>query len=275
LVEDNPGDVLLLRRTLGDCAAGEYALAVAETCGQAQALLARQPFDAVLLDLSLPDVQGLEVIGRLSPVAAGAPIVVLTGLADEETAQGAVRRGAAAYLVKGRADAGTIGRVIRAAIRQRRGDGPPPAPHQAAAAVAQRPEAAENAPPPAAAETFDLDRALVILGGHYDLFQEMTGYFFRDAPKLMDDLQAGLRNGDARMVAQVAHRLKGTVLYLAAQRAADSAARLEEIGLSRDLTSAAEVVEHFQQEIARLSEALAPHRPGISDSPAPTGTPAG
>jgi PAS domain S-box-containing protein len=69
-----------------------------------------------LLDLSLPDAQGLETIGRLAEAAPNLPIVVLTGLADEEVAMEAVRRGAEDYLIKGQTDTRTVGRVIHYAI---------------------------------------------------------------------------------------------------------------------------------------------------------------
>jgi CheY-like chemotaxis protein/HPt (histidine-containing phosphotransfer) domain-containing protein len=247
LVEDNPGDVLLLQRTLGRSEPGEYVLQVAATFGEAQAILAGQSFDAVLLDLSLPDVQGLEVIARLSPLAAGVPILVLTGLADEEVGREAVRAGARDYLVKGRADGAAIGRAIRAAVERR------------PAAAAPAPENATR--PDTSEEVFRLERAVEILDGHYDLFREMTGYFFRDSAHLLADLHAGLRNGDARTIARVAHRIKGTVLYLGADRAAKAAEQVEEIGNSRQLDSAAAAVERLEAEIACLSLALAPHRP--------------
>ena len=201
LVEDNPGDVLLLQRTLGRSEPDGYVLSVAETFGEAEALLARQSFDAVLVDLSLPDLQGLEVIARLSPLAADVPILVFTGMADEELGRKAVRAGARDYLIKGRADAAIISRAILSALNR-----------QPAAAA----PATDNPPQPETSEeVFHLERAIEILDGHYDLFQEMTGYFFRDSAHLLADLQTGLQNSDARTIARVAHRIKGTVLYLA------------------------------------------------------------
>ena len=101
LVEDNPSDALLLQHLLDSQYPGQYTIATTETLGEAKAIIAREAFDAVLLDLSLPDAQGLETIGRLAEAAPNLPIVVLTGLADEEVAMEAVRRGAEDYLIKG------------------------------------------------------------------------------------------------------------------------------------------------------------------------------
>ena len=91
LVEDSSGDAVLLQAMLDGRDAGHYAITTIATLREAKALLARQAWDAVLLDLSLPDSQGLETIGRLAPVAPSVPIVVLTGVADEGIAMEAVR----------------------------------------------------------------------------------------------------------------------------------------------------------------------------------------
>ena len=122
LVEDNPGDALLLQGMLDGQFPGQYTIATTGTLGEAKAIIDRQAFDAVLLDLSLPDAQGLETIGQLAEAAPSLPIVVLTGLADEEIAMEAVRRGAQDYLLKGQTDARTVGRVIHYAIDRKQAE---------------------------------------------------------------------------------------------------------------------------------------------------------
>jgi CheY-like chemotaxis protein len=98
LVEDNPGDARLLREVLrdGDGEGGEPAAVVVhvERLGDAGAVLAARPVDAVLLDLSLPDARGLDTVLRMRALAPALPIVVLTGLADEAVAVEAVQAGA-------------------------------------------------------------------------------------------------------------------------------------------------------------------------------------
>jgi len=122
LVEDNPGDVLLLQSMLEESYPGQYAIDVAGTLGDAKSLLGTQAFDAVLLDLSLPDSRGLETLGLFNATASGVPILVLTGLDDEDAALEAVRRGAQDYLLKGRTDARTIARAIRYAVERKRAE---------------------------------------------------------------------------------------------------------------------------------------------------------
>jgi DNA-binding NtrC family response regulator len=116
LVEDNRGDALLAETMLDDRYPGQYATTVAVTLGAARSVLDQQIFDAVLLDLSLPDSHGPETIGQLASSAPDLPIIVITGAADERIAMEAVRLGAQDYLVKGQADGAMIARAIRYAI---------------------------------------------------------------------------------------------------------------------------------------------------------------
>ena len=89
-------------------------------CTAAAALLRAERFDVVLLDLSLPDAAGLQALQHLHSIAPALPIVVLTGLDDEETALRAVQEGAQDFLVKGRVDTPILTRSIRYAIERKR-----------------------------------------------------------------------------------------------------------------------------------------------------------
>jgi DNA-binding response OmpR family regulator len=75
-------------------------------------------FDLVLLDLGLPDSSGLETYEKVSKVVSDIPIVVLTGLDDEEVAVGAVKKGAQDYLIKGEVDNRTLLRSLNYAIER-------------------------------------------------------------------------------------------------------------------------------------------------------------
>jgi signal transduction histidine kinase len=77
-------------------------------------------FDAILLDLTLPDCQGLETVVRARVVWPDMPIVVLTGAEDEELGFQAVRLGLQDYLVKGQAGRATILRALRYAVERKR-----------------------------------------------------------------------------------------------------------------------------------------------------------
>ncbi len=102
LVEDNSGDARLVREMLGDSARNEARLVSVGRLSEGLERLRRESFDAVLLDLSLPDSQGLETLLALQAQAVGVPLVVLTGMEDEGIAARALQQGAQDYLVKGR-----------------------------------------------------------------------------------------------------------------------------------------------------------------------------
>ena len=123
LVEDNRGDAVLLQEMLLRDAQGQLDLYWTGSLREALDRIQRKPFDAVLLDLSLPDSHGLDTIVRLSAAAPAMPILVLTGLTDEEIASKAVRYGAEDYLVKGHTDARSIIRAIRYAIERKQAEG--------------------------------------------------------------------------------------------------------------------------------------------------------
>ena len=76
----------------------------------------------LLLDLNLPDATGIEGVRALQRVAPQVPIVVLTGLDDDQLALDAMHAGAQDYLVKGHADVDLITRSIRYAIERARSE---------------------------------------------------------------------------------------------------------------------------------------------------------
>lgn len=122
LVEDNPGDARLVRESLNDGLPGQFTVQVAESLTQALETLrtAADEVDVVLLDLSLPDSQGLETYRAVHAMAAPVPILVLSGLNDESIALKAVNEGAQDFLRKARVDGEVLPRAIRYAIERHR-----------------------------------------------------------------------------------------------------------------------------------------------------------
>ena len=98
LVEDNPGDARLIKESL--CAMARAQLLTVIRLDAAIAALSEQTFDVILLDLSLPDSQGMATVHSILKVAPQIPLVVLTGYHNEELALQAVRAGAQDFLVK-------------------------------------------------------------------------------------------------------------------------------------------------------------------------------
>lgn len=121
LLEDDPEYLLLLKTFLGEPGAGErFRTQTAETLGEGLKRLAAGGVDVVLLDLMLPDSRGLATLDRVLTQAPQIPIVVLTGLYDEQAALDAVSRGAQDYLVKATFDARLLKRTLAYAIERAR-----------------------------------------------------------------------------------------------------------------------------------------------------------
>ncbi|MBI2957447.1 MAG: response regulator [Chloroflexi bacterium] len=120
LIEDNPADARLIKEML----AGEqahYDLEWRQDLATGLASLGSDRIDLVLLDLNLPDSRGLDTVATILEKAPRVPVVVLTGVSDEELAIRAVRNGAQDYLVKGQVDTAQLVRSIRYAVARRAG----------------------------------------------------------------------------------------------------------------------------------------------------------
>ena len=120
LVEDNPGDAFLIQQIFEQTDAQQFQLTHVEFLAQVTDLLKKADFDVILLDLSLPDSQGFDTLLTIENLAPSLPVVVLTGLNDEEIAIKAVRQGAQDYLVKGQFNRELLIRSIRYAIERKR-----------------------------------------------------------------------------------------------------------------------------------------------------------
>jgi PAS domain S-box-containing protein len=122
IVEDNPGDALLLRELLTEATGFAHETTCVERASAALAALGARRFDVMLLDLTLPDASGLGGLRRIHAAFPDLPIVVLTGLADEALAVQAVQSGAQDYLVKGETPGPLVARSIRYALERNRAE---------------------------------------------------------------------------------------------------------------------------------------------------------
>lgn len=122
LIEDSPTDAELLEFKLSQRGNGEINLEWVSRLADGLARLEEEGFDLVLLDLSLPDAQGLGTFQRLNQNASASrlPIVVLTGLADSQLAIDTVREGAQDYLVKDEVDGRILLRSLHYAIERKK-----------------------------------------------------------------------------------------------------------------------------------------------------------
>jgi signal transduction histidine kinase len=112
----------LLQESLSERGDGEFDFTLAESWKEAAARLRDQPFDVLLLDLSLPDITGRDTFIRARAEAPLLPIVVLTSVADEAVGLEAVRHGIQDYLIKGQAFGRQTARAIRYAIERKQAE---------------------------------------------------------------------------------------------------------------------------------------------------------
>jgi diguanylate cyclase (GGDEF)-like protein len=120
LIEDNPADALLLREAVREDALSSFEFTVAESLTSGLELLRDEQFDVVLLDLGLPDSQGLKSFEMVHSAFPEKPVVVLSGSADQRMALEAVQSGAQDYLVKGDTGWEIASRAMRYAIERKR-----------------------------------------------------------------------------------------------------------------------------------------------------------
>ena len=122
LVEDSAGDALLAREMLAEAWGDGLVVTHLKRADDAQRHLLEHEVGCVLLDLSLPDAGGLQALDQVRSSAPGVPIVVLSGLDDEELALRAVQEGAQDYLIKGQVTAEAMSRSIRYAVERTRAE---------------------------------------------------------------------------------------------------------------------------------------------------------
>jgi diguanylate cyclase (GGDEF)-like protein len=128
LIEDNPGDTRLVKEMLMDLSLMNYfegytfKLTSCDRLNSALSLLDIETIDIVLVDLSLPDSQGLDTVRAVCKIAPNLPIIVLSGQTETTTATLAVQEGAQDYLLKGSIDGQLLARSIRYAIERKKKD---------------------------------------------------------------------------------------------------------------------------------------------------------
>jgi len=120
LIEDNAGDARLIQEMLKDIETASFESEWVSSLSAGLKRLSEIHFDALLLDLGLPDSKGIETLEQLLSQAPEVPVIVLTGLADEMIGIEAVQKGAQDYLVKGPVNSDLLVRAIRYAIERKR-----------------------------------------------------------------------------------------------------------------------------------------------------------
>lgn len=119
LIEDNPGDALLMQEWVAEVAAERFSMEWEAQLSSGLERVKKEPFDLLVLDLTLPDSHGWNTFAKARKVAPHLPLIVMSGLDDEALAVRTVQEGAQDYLVKGYVNSHSLVRAMRYAIQRR------------------------------------------------------------------------------------------------------------------------------------------------------------
>ena len=118
LVEDNPSDSRLVDIYLKDSYGDSYNLTLSTTLSQTLELLEKTTFDVIILDLGLPDSSGLDTFTKTHEQSPKTPIIILTGLIEEQLGENAIKQGASDFLSKGTLKNTELKRSINGSIER-------------------------------------------------------------------------------------------------------------------------------------------------------------
>lgn len=116
LIEDNPGDVRLVQETLREPKDITINLIVANRMSDGLKCIVTEHLHVILLDLNLPDSEGIQTFQRVNKFAMHVPVIIMSVLSDKELIYQAMKEGAQDYLIKGKLENDSLIRAIRYAM---------------------------------------------------------------------------------------------------------------------------------------------------------------
>ena len=207
---------------------------------KAVAALKAEPFDLVLMDCQMPGMDGYQATQEIRRLEAGTgrhtPVLALTAHAMKGDRETCIEAGMDDYLAKPVRPAD-----LEAALSRWLLDGA--APHRAS-------------PPEPQDDVFDREAVLERVGGDEGLLSEILAIYFKDAPRLLAEVEAAVREGDADAVRLNGHALKGSSANIGATAVQAVAYELETAGAQHDLAHAQSLMGTVAQEIERLRDTL-------------------
>ena len=120
LIEDNPGDIRLIQELMKEVSNCKFNLLYHDNLTEGMQILNQRKFNVILLDLSLPDSEGLHTLEEVLKNAKDIPIIILTGTDDQKIALDAVKSGAQDYLIKGKVNGILLERSIFYSIERQK-----------------------------------------------------------------------------------------------------------------------------------------------------------
>jgi two-component system, sensor histidine kinase and response regulator len=254
LVEDNPANQKLATFILRERG---HTVDVAGNGRQGISMAEQDAFDVILMDVQMPGMDGLEatrVIRAREKNQRRVPIVAMTAHAMKGDRERCLAAGMDGYLAK------PVDRRELIAAVESAADGT--APGTPASLTFELPQAASAAP-------FDVALAMERCFRKPDTLREMIQCFLSESAQLIPQMHAALAQRDLVEVGQLAHRLKGTVVYLGAEPTREAAIRLEHFRLhGGDETEARTALMALEQACDELKAALVGYE-GVAADPSP------
>ncbi|MEN6497104.1 MAG: PAS domain-containing protein [Thermoguttaceae bacterium] len=258
LAEDTPANQMLVTHILQKRG---HAVEVADNGQTALQRLGQANFDVVLMNVQMPAMDGFQATAAIrslpDPHRARVPIIAMTAHAMKGDADRCLAAGMDAYLSKPIKGEELIALVERLATRVE---------GEARQGRAGRAEPEEAPPSPDASgepeELFNPDEGIRLCFGKRELFLEMVGAFFGEADALVGQIREALGHGDLAAVGRIAHRLKGTVVYLGAHPATNATRRVERLASSGAASALPEAINDLETQLGLLKGALRPYQSG-------------
>ncbi|MHB0958572.1 MAG: PAS domain S-box protein [Pirellulaceae bacterium] len=242
LVEDNPANQKLATYILHERG---HHVEVAGNGQQALLMTEKNRYDIILMDLQMPGMDGLETTAALrarEEKGPRVPIVAMTALAMKGDREQCLEHGMDGYLSKP-IEAGAMIALIEGLA-------------SGLVATQGPPEAAPEPAACAASPVFDRELALKRCGDSQELLATMVQCFSEEVRELLPLIRTAFEKGDLPAVGRLAHRLKGTAVYLGAPLAEAAAVALEKFEKGGQPAEAEVAVEDLERECERLESAL-------------------
>ena len=236
-----------------------HSVVIAHDGREAVEAFASQPFDIILMDVQMPEVDGFEATAAIrareqsaaTPGTQAIPIIAMTAHAMKGDRERCLAAGMNGYVTKP-----VQASELLAAIETLT-----PAISAPIANLTNVPALVGDAPESAREEevvvpAFDPETILSHVEDDRELLAEIVELYFEGMPKMMADVETACERSDADALERAGHTLKGSVSNFGAQAAFDAALKVELIGRSRNLEGKELAVQELQQEIARLTDAM-------------------
>jgi len=206
------------------------------------------PYDIVLMDCQMPEMDGYEATGKIrSPESKvldhNVPVIAMTAHAMKGDREKCLAAGMDDYVPKP-INAEELFEVIEKVARR------------VQSKKKERHPLTSRKDKPVTEDVFDLSKALEVVAGNKELFQEIFDLFLENLPGYLTQIKEEIARGDARALERAAHRLKGSVGNFGAKRSYETAYRLEQLGKDGKTDEAGDALKELERELKALEKEI-------------------